>query len=140
MKPQAFIFDIDGTLTLRGKRSPYDWKRVGEDTPNELVMKCLKALHRHWFFGILLFSGRDEICRKETERWLKWNLGPYYHELHMRPAGNCEQDAIIKRRMLAEVRERWDILGVFEDRKQVKRMWAEEGVFVFDVNQRDEEF
>lgn len=45
-----------------------------------------------------------------------------------------------KLKNMACLRDEYEIMGVFEDRKRVKRMWVEAGVFVFDVNQKDEEF
>lgn len=137
-KRKAFIFDIDGTLALLGDRHPYDWERVGEDRANDPVARCLRAICSHGY-TVLLFSGRDEACRRETEQWLKHH-GVSYSRLLMRPERNNEDDCIVKKQMLAEVRGKYDVVGVFDDRKRVKRMWVGEGVFVFDVNQRDEEF
>ena len=142
MKKKAFVFDIDGTLALRGERSPYDWKRIGEDTVNVPVRECLRAL-RAGGFSILLFSGRDAACKWGTVAWLEQQglyHGADFDLLLMRPAGSKENDAIVKMRMLGLVRDEYEVVGVFEDRKRVKRMWVENGVFVFDVNQRDEEF
>lgn len=139
-KPRAFIFDIDGTLALRGDRSPYDMQKLREDASNPPVVSCMCAL-RDAGYRILLFSGRDERWRDHTESWLTWHgLAETYSELLMRPAGSKEPDDIIKLRMLGFVREEYHILGAFDDRKRVKRMWVENRVFVFDVNQRDEEF
>jgi predicted kinase len=45
--PKACIFDIDGSLSKMGDRSPYDWKKVGIDTLNEPVFqftKCTKKM------------------------------------------------------------------------------------------------
>ena len=43
--PPAILVDIDGTVALMGARSPYDWHRVGEDTPNQAVIEAVRAMH-----------------------------------------------------------------------------------------------
>ena len=46
MTDRAVIVDIDGTLALRtGDRSPFDWHRVGEDTPNPPVIELVQLIH-----------------------------------------------------------------------------------------------
>ena len=42
--------------------------------------------------------------------------------------------------MYDKVKDKYNIVGVFDDRKHCKRLWNELGVFVFDVNQYDIEF
>ena len=37
-------------------------------------------------------------------------------------------------------KRKYNVRFVIDDRKRVKRMWVDEGLFVFDVNQTDEEF
>lgn len=142
VRKKAFVFDIDGTLALRGERSPYDRKRIGEDTVNVPVRECLRSL-RAGGFSILLFSGRDAACKWGTVAWLARQgicHGTDFDLLLMRPAGSKVKDDLVKLRMLGLVQDEYEVVGVFEDRKRVKRMWVEAGVFVFDVNQRDEEF
>jgi len=139
MKKPAFIFDIDGTLALRGDRSPYDMRKIKEDAVNAPVATCLRALRLERVFSILLFSGRDEAWRDDTLAWLWWH-NIRFDLLLMRPAGSKEPDDFVKLRMLGLVQDEYEIMGVFEDRKRVKRMWVEAGVFVFDVNQKDGEF
>lgn len=139
---QAFIFDIDGTLALRGERSPYDLSRVKDDKVNPPVLTVLRAL-RAQGFSILIFTGRDASSKQVTVDWLTAQgirYGPEYDLLLMRAAGSQEKDHLVKLRMLGKVREQFEVMGVFEDRKRVKRMWEGMGVFVFDVNQRDEEY
>lgn len=137
----CIICDIDGTLALKGKRSPFDWDRVGEDKINPAVRSILQMVMLKLNQHIFLFSGRDSVCEDKTRLWLKENGVPY-DVLLMRPQGNIEKDAIIKRRMFEQyIRGRFYVDFVVDDRKQCKRMWVNElGLFVFDVNQKDEEF
>lgn len=133
--PRAFIFDIDGTLAIMGDRSPYDWSRVGVDTRNEsvyLVQRWLRTENT-----IIVVSGRDSVCREATETWLHDKNIKYDH-LFMRPEGNTEKDSIVKRRIFDEnIRGKFNVLGVFDDRNQVVEMWRGLGLTVFQVADGD---
>jgi hypothetical protein len=59
----------------------------------------------------------------------------------MRADNDFRDDAIVKKEMLDKILATGtEIIAAFDDRKKVKRMWVENGIFVFDVNQTDEEF
>lgn len=128
----AFIFDIDGTLALNlGSRSPYDWKRVGEDDVNMPVKITLDALSDAGW-PIILCSGRSSVCRKETEEWLeKHNIG--YDGLFMREEVDFRKDAIVKEEMWRRIAEQYNIIGMFDDRQQVVDHARELGFTVFQV-------
>lgn len=137
-KPSAFIFDIDGTLALKGDRGIFDWEKVGDDMVNNPVADILRliSLSGH---KIIIFTGRDGCCEEQTKEWLKTH-NIFYDYFDIRPEGNTEKDYIIKKRMFDKIKDNYNIVGVFDDRKQVKRMWVDMGLFVFDVNQNDIEF
>lgn len=129
--PKAIICDIDGTIAWKGDRSPYDWHRVVEDAPNRAVINLLLRLQVDR--EIILFSGRDSVCRKDTETWLLGHFVPF-SKLYMRPEGNCEKDSIIKQRMFDEhVRGKYFVDFVLDDRNQVVEMWRENGLQCFQV-------
>lgn len=135
--PEAVLVDIDGTVALMAGRSPYDWSRVGEDAPNPAVITAVRAMHAAGH-AIVFCSGRDEVCRPETEAWLDLFVGVPYEALFMRPAGDSRKDSIVKREIFDhEVRDRWRITGVFDDRQQVVRMWRSLGLTVFQVAEGD---
>lgn len=129
-----YIFDIDGTLALRGDRSPYDWANVGLDTPNLAVVETYRCLyHFNQYFNFFIFSGRDEVCRPETEKWLKDN-GIRYDRLLMRPEGNNQPDTEIKTKFfLDEVEDKYEVVAVFDDRDSVVKMWRSLGLTCFQV-------
>lgn len=136
--PPAYIFDIDGTLALMKDRSPYDWHRVGEDDLNIPVAGILSDV-RYADVKIIIFTGRDGVCKKDTLDWLRaYNIAFDYFDI--RPEGNTEKDSIVKKRMFDKIKDKYNVIGVFDDRKQVKQMWVDMGLFVFDVNQYDEVF
>jgi predicted kinase len=135
--PAAILVDIDGTVALMNGRSPYDWSRVGSDLPNQPVIDAVRAMHAAGN-AIVFCSGRDAVCRPETEAWLELYVGVPYEALFMRPEGDSRKDAIVKREIFEnEVRHRWRIAGVFDDRQQVVRMWRTLGLTVFQVAEGD---
>jgi len=127
----AWIFDIDGTLARMGARTPYGWDLVGGDSLNESVRDVLHALQAEGA-AIIIFTGRDGVCEEETKVWLT-RYGITYDHFAIRPEGNTECDSIIKKRMFDEIKDKYNVLGVFDDRPRVIRMWRELGLKVFDV-------
>ena len=135
--PPVVLVDIDGTVALMNGRSPYDWGRVGEDAPNPAVIEAVRAMHAAGH-AIVFCSGRDAVCRAETEAWLELFVGVPYEELFMRPEGDSRKDAIVKREIFdRQIRDRWRVVGVFDDRQQVVRMWRALGLTVFQVAEGD---
>lgn len=137
--PEAVIFDIDGTLAIMGDRSPYDGEKVWMDTPHPDVMKALEFYDLAGT-DIIIVSGRDEVYREVTEKWLSDN-GIWYHALYMRPTepGNKREDSIIKYELFNQhIRPKgYKILGVYDDRHRVLRMWRALGLTTFHVNGPD---
>lgn len=135
----AIIFDVDGTLALMHDRGPFDWAKVGQDKVNVAVREAYQTFHEAGYHMIVL-SGRDAICKEATVKWLTDN-SIFYSELHMRAAGDSRPDTVIKKEIFeTHIRDRYNVIGVFDDRKGVKRMWVNLGLFVFDCNQLDLEF
>jgi predicted kinase len=131
--PEAIIVDIDGTVALMNGRSPYDMTRVGEDRPNPAVITAVRAM-RATGHHIVFCSGRTEEARVATERWLDRHVEVPYEALFMRPTGDTRKDSIVKAEIFErEIRHRWSITGVFDDRAQVVRMWRSLGLTVFQV-------
>lgn len=132
-KNNCYIFDIDGTLAERGDRGPFDWDRVGEDTLKADVFKVLDLLFE-WGIFMFIFSGRDSICRKETEEWLRKH-DIEYDDLYMRAEGDNRKDSIIKQELFEQhIEGKYNCLGVFDDRDQVVKMWRDIGVTCFQVD------
>lgn len=131
--PPAIICDIDGTLAIKGSRKPFDYSRVHEDAPNLPVIRVVRHFAWNDCYTVLIFSGRDEECRPQTERWLRQHNVPHDF-LFMREHKNNEQDAIVKRRIFdQEVRGKFYVDFVLDDRNQVVDMWREIGLTCFQV-------
>ncbi|MEO3741987.1 AAA family ATPase [Plantactinospora sp. B5E13] len=135
--PEIVLVDIDGTVALLGDRSPYDMSRVGVDLPNTAVIAAVRAMHAAGY-GVVFCSGRDASARSTTERWLAEHVGVPYLALHMRAVGDSRRDSVVKREIFdREIRDRYRVVGVFDDRMQVVRMWRALGLTVFQVAEGD---
>lgn len=134
--PGAYLVDLDGTACLKGDRSPYDETRVLCDTPNESVLRVIHALATD--AAIVFMSGRSEKCRPDTEEWLRQHYAAPHQGLFMRAAGDTRTDWIVKHELFNQhVRDRYRVLGVFDDRNQVVGMWRALGLTVFQVADGD---
>jgi predicted kinase len=131
--PPAVLVDIDGTVALINGRSPYDVTRVHEDLPNAPVIAAVRAMHAAGH-RIVFCSGRTDDCRDATQAWLATHVGVPYEGLFMRETGDARRDSVVKREIFdREIRTRYRIVGVFDDRDQVVRMWRGLGLTVFQV-------
>jgi len=118
----AIIVDIDGTLAKKGDRGIFDWKKVEVDTLNIPVARLVEAMKR-FGYKIILLSGRDSLCRPETERWLKANSVEYDH-LFMRVEKDNRKDSIIKEELYRQnIEGKFHVEFVLDDRDQVVEMW-----------------
>jgi len=137
--PDTVIFDIDGTLALMGKRGPFDWHKVFVDNINPLVLEQTK-FHFNQGRTVIILSGRDESCRKDTEDWLDFYGVPRDMVL-MRKENDYRKDSIIKKEIYdTHIKDKYNVLAVYDDRLQVLDMWYKESIFTFNVNQGNFEF
>lgn len=132
-----------------------DWNAFYEacdkDEPVEEVLNVWTHLSQGEPYNqdIEIWSGRSEKVREKTLKWLCDHLGGYFEDdvgywnrrIRMRPIGDSTPDEVLKKRWLDEaLSEGRTIEYVFDDRPKVVRMWRENGIFVFDCNQKGEEF
>ncbi|MHB8483645.1 MAG: phosphatase domain-containing protein, partial [Nitrospiria bacterium] len=130
--PQAYIFDIDGTLAIRGNRGIHDYDKVSVDTPNDNIAHIERVLERAGY-KIIVCSGRKDSCREETEKWLKKNFITY-DVLLMRDKDDNRKDSIVKRELFEKnIRGKYFVMGCFDDRNQVVEMWRNMGLTCYQV-------
>lgn len=134
----AYIVDTDGTVANHeGVRSPYDTSRYHLDTVHDHVAETVTAL-RAYGYRIIGLSGRDSDYRDVTEKWWKDNGLPF-DAFFFRPAGDRRIDSVIKYELFMEnIAPYYNVLGAFDDRPQVLRMWRSIGLPVFDVGHQIE--
>lgn len=131
--PNAVIFDVDGTLALL-KRGPFDYDKVHRDDINEIVKEQID-FHKSLGRAIIIVSGRDEVCRKDTEDWFDLYDVKYDHFL-MRQKDDFRKDTIVKEEIyMNEIKDKFNVICVYDDRRSVVDAWRKMGLFVFDVNQ-----
>lgn len=146
------VFDIDGTLAniehrldfVRSK--PKNWPAFDAGIPNDKVNPHVaEVFHslRDAGHDIVFASGRNERSRDATVAWLKENgFWLVSSHLYMRKADDFRGDDIVKKEILDEMTRAWGRKPdmVFDDRPRVVRMWRDNGIFVFNVYQGDEDF
>jgi predicted kinase len=136
----AFIVDIDGTIANHeGVRSPYDTSRYHLDAAHENVIATVGSLAGLGYV-ILFVSGRDSAYRAVTERWIEDNtaITVSSENLFMRPEGDKRNDAIVKHELFHEhIAGKYNVVGVFDDRGRVLRMWRAIGLTTFAVGDTD---
>lgn len=132
--PHAILVDVDGTLAIKGNRGPFEWHKVGIDTVNPMVAKAVELFSKE--YTILIVSGRDGVCRPETEKWLADN-NIVYDALYMRPEGDTRKDAVVKLEILEEIKKIFFPALCIDDRQQVVDAYRSVGLPVWQVARGD---
>lgn len=124
--PKAIIFDVDGTIAIMGDRGPFDWKRVGEDQPREVIIQMLRNYAQMGYI-IIVCSGRSDECRVETANWLNEHVGQmFWHALYMRREGDYRKDNSVKEEIFwTHIAHRYNVVASVDDRPQMIRLWHE---------------
>lgn len=138
----CYICDIDGTCaSCEGIRSPYDGEKLHLDRPIEATREILNMIDDEGY-QIIYTSGREDKWQEVTINWLSRNSFPFHHKIYMRRTGDTRKDTIVKKEIYEEnIKNKYNVLGVFDDRINVCRMWHDElGLFVFNVNQKQRIF
>ena len=135
--PYAVICDIDGTVALRNNRSPFDYSKVCEDTFDPRMLEVLYTFIESGV-KIIFVTGREDVdnCRELTIKWLDKNIA--YSEsgwdLIMRSKGDHRSDTEVKKEIYDKyIKDKYNILCVFEDRDKVVKMWRDEGLLCNQV-------
>lgn len=130
-KPKCVILDVDGTVAKINGRGFFDWDKVSTDLPHQHVIDIVKGIQDDTY--IVCMSGRDEVCRQDTENWLLQH-GIYVDELHMRKQGDMRKDTIVKEELFWEhVADNWNVQFAVDDRPSVLRLWVELGIPIIAV-------
>jgi predicted kinase len=129
---KVYLFDIDGTLAAMSDRSPFEWSKVADDDPRPQVIETAHA-HAKAGYKIIVMSGRDAVCRRETTKWLDFYDVPF-SRLYMRAEGDMRKDNIVKQELFDKhIRDKYNVIAVYDDRDQVVDMWRAMGVDCFQV-------
>jgi len=131
----AIIVDIDGTLAHMKNRSPYDYTKVDTDVIDETIRDIISLYKQKENLKIIICSGRKSEARELTEKWLKDN-NVEYDELFMRESEDNRKDCIVKQEIYENnIKGKYNVLFVLDDRDQVVNMWREQGLKCLQVNE-----
>lgn len=142
-KTKTVIVDIDGTIAIRGDRSPYDMTRVDEDEPDQLIVDIVCELYSLGY-NIVFLSGRCVDAADKTRKWLSDNVGEFTDGcmLLMRENGDSRKDYKVKMELFDKyIRNNYNVVRVIDDRKQViEECWDVLGIPVMNVGKSCERF
>ena len=136
-KPNAVIFDIDGTLAhAQGRRGIFDWGKVGVDVVDEKVRETLKA-YKKAGYTIIVVTGRDGLSKDMTAQWLRDNKIEF-DVLHTKPENDFRKDYITKTEIYnSQIKPFYNVLAAYDDRKQAVNMWRGLGIKCYQVEDGD---
>lgn len=166
-KIEIYIFDYDGTLSdpthrrhLVGKGPNKNFnkflKECVNDTPIRANLSLFVNLSLLEYTETFILSGREYSVFDQSVDWLMkhCNFAPAYRDelatrLFMRSEKDYRPDEVVKPELYEMLIDhlnwrygvdRWEIMGVFDDRPKVVRKWQEMGIYTWDVGQGCEEF
>lgn len=139
MKP-VILVDIDGTIALRGNRSPHDHEQAMEDHVNWPIVSIIDSVMAvdemgDNNLGLILISGREEKYRDITEYWLRTHeLFSYRLALLMRATNDNRPDDVVKEELYTRfIAPHYTVTYVFDDRNKVVAMWRANGLTCLQV-------
>lgn len=140
--PPAVIFDLDGTLADQSHRrhlaemKKWDdyFSQVKYDLPITDVINLYGILRVvNPFFKFIICSGRSDQCKADTIEWLQ-KYGIKYDHLFMRKETDHRPDFKVKDEIFRnEIKGKFDVFAVFDDRDQVVHMWRRHGLRCYQV-------
>lgn len=138
-KKPAFVFDLDGTVQLMHRRSPYNGMDSVKDFPNMSVIIVLQGLMKAYPDAeFIALSGRESSAFDVTyDALCDYNIEP--HCLFMREDGDSRSDDKIKKEIYETfILPFYNVIAVFDDRSQVVRMLRDDlKLHVFQVADGD---
>lgn len=136
--PDVIICDLDGTLAIHNGRSPYEMVKCNTDLFNNIVVEMISDWHARGH-RIIFVTGREETYRTLTLTWLDQRFPRWLLEaLYMRPTGDFREDSIIKQEIYdREIKEKYNVEFILDDRDRVVDMWRRNGLTCFQVADGD---
>lgn len=136
--PTAIVVDIDGTMAIKGDRNIYDYTKVKLDKVNDSVKFVFNGVIKSSpYLKVIFCSGREDSCRQETLDWFQDNDIKCDY-LFMRKTGDHRKDAIVKKEIYdAEIKDKFNVMLVLDDRTQVVELWRSLGLPCFQVANGD---
>lgn len=137
----AIIVDVDGTLVDVSSIRHYvreailpdgSYTKINFDDFHKASLFCpaiwstVDMVQDAWErrIDILIVTARGDQYRQTTKDWLHKYAVPYT-KLYMRPVGDQRADVEVKREILAEIQETWNVVHALDDNPSVIKLWEE---------------
>lgn len=145
VRPYVFV-DMDGTLAdlthrlhyIQQRPKDHDsfYREISGDTVFPVIRRWVNELYESGEYYIMIVTARRASCYVETATWL-WENNIHYHGLVMPRADDDHRpDPVIKRDILEQFKSLGrEVAFVIDDRPSVIRMWRDNRVKVYPVNQ-----
>jgi hypothetical protein len=136
--PRAIVVDMDATLCFNTNGRPFYGEGAAEgmllDIPNDSVINLVWN-YQELGYKIIILTGRDESCRKVTEKWLENNeIVPDL--LIMRPEGDYSPGDVMKQTLYNQyVKDKYFIEFVIDDSTKCVEMWRNLGLTCLQPNE-----
>jgi phosphoglycolate phosphatase-like HAD superfamily hydrolase len=131
----AVIFDMDGTLCdvrsirhlINGPGGFDAFHQASIDCPpHEWVVEAAREAHAAGQ-AVLIVTGRAQKHRNVTAMWLALHNVPS-DGMWMRRNGDFRKDFIVKREILARIRQRFNPVRAWDDNPNVLDLWRQENI------------
>jgi len=142
-KPNAVIFDMDGTLanvsSIRHHLTKFDatkrrvikhFDRFHAESvnvpPHSHVVNAAQVA-KMLGHDILIVTARKHQWRNHTAWWLAMHDVPS-DALFMRGDDDNRKDVDVKRDMLSIIRKQWNVIAAWDDNPSIVSLWNEKGI------------
>jgi len=141
MLPEAVLFDMDGTLCdvrairhhvlggpANGYRKNFDafHRDAVNCPPNAWVVDAARAEHAA-ARAVLVVTAREARLRNSTAFWLALHGVPS-DAMWMRANGDYRPDHVVKREILAKIRQQYRPVHAYDDNPAIVELWRSEGI------------
>lgn len=140
-KMDCIVVDVDGTLAIRGNRSPYEYFKAHEDVLNVPVANLVYDLQQaNPKLVTVIVTARENKCDEDgnivcdlTTKWLMENH-VHFDDIHIRKEKDKRPDWEVKEEIFKEgISPYYNVLYWIDDRKQVIDHMRTIGLLVLDV-------
>ncbi len=133
--PEAVLFDMDGTLVdvsgirplLAGPGRFDAFHRASIDCPPHQWVVDAANSERAAGRAVLVVTARQAKYRNVTAWWLAIHGVPS-EGMWMRATNDSRPDHVVKAEILAKIRQRYVVVGAWDDRPEVVALWESEGI------------
>ena len=157
----VILCDLDGTIAHikkdkdgKGHRTFFEMSKVKFDIFDHVVYTMVSALAETFEADLVFFTGRNADCFDQTVEWLDKHLEDYEdvtgiartfnnggYKIYSRLLNDYRKDFEIKQELYDTfIKDRYEVLAVFDDRPQVIALWHDLGLKVISLGDQRIDF